>query len=590
MNIRIAGVTGKGFMAFSQPFYFPIGQYEGKTVLIDGENRDDPLAGSNGSGKSTLIEAIVWGLFGELCRKPRYKDEVIHKQEDDCSSIIDLYIDNVLYRVERTQRRKGSQDVHVFQVGKQKDELWKGSTATVKQQMFEKILGLNKTAFVCLTISGRKFMSFPDLKPAERAELLTELKGLGKYLEKATQATKTANLLGKTIQESDILRVEIEAKLAEVRSANYTKDIEGWDRTREHNLDNLKNEVATLKQKIKTTRPDENKLKRLEKTFTDILSDIASKRSSIMSAKADIRHIQERQAWFAEHEEGECPECGQTITGAHLDMEFKRLSKEEAGWKEMIANTEFVVKEDEKENEKVSKEVKVLRDKKYSMATLEAELKAKVRELENLHNETNPYTQKEEDRVKKARTLGRSLIENKSAREAQIFGKSVQEFWVEGFKKIRFMLFDLIRDEFEDLVQSVLGEYSNELHVQFETERETRSGTTKDEFHISVIDDTGVELSWEMYSGGEEQKAKLAISNGLAQMVENQCNRTINFRAFDEPNDALADVGKSINFNFFSQIAEQGKAVICTDHDALFKDKFDNVVTIVRENKRSYIA
>ena len=38
------------------------------------------IVGPNGSGKSSLLETLTYGLFGELCRKNRYKDEIIHKK------------------------------------------------------------------------------------------------------------------------------------------------------------------------------------------------------------------------------------------------------------------------------------------------------------------------------------------------------------------------------------------------------------------------------------------------------------------------------------------------------------------------------
>jgi DNA repair exonuclease SbcCD ATPase subunit len=92
-----------------------------------------------------------------------------------------------------------------------------------------------------------------------------------------------------------------------------------------------------------------------------------------------------------------------------------------------------------------------------------------------------------------------------------------------------------------------------------------------------------------MYSDGEEMKVQLSIFQGLSQMIENQCDRVVNIRCFDEPNNSLSDKGKAINFDFFTKIAEQGKVVFCVDHDALFKNRFDQVITVIRENKKSYI-
>jgi chromosome segregation ATPase len=79
-QINLKKMSGNGFLTFFDPFEFNFSDYEGKTLQIDGENKDDEMSKSNGSGKSSLLEAISWGLYGELCRKNRYKDEVIYNR------------------------------------------------------------------------------------------------------------------------------------------------------------------------------------------------------------------------------------------------------------------------------------------------------------------------------------------------------------------------------------------------------------------------------------------------------------------------------------------------------------------------------
>jgi ABC-type lipoprotein export system ATPase subunit len=63
-----------------------------------------------------------------------------------------------------------------------------------------------------------------------------------------------------------------------------------------------------------------------------------------------------------------------------------------------------------------------------------------------------------------------------------------------------------------------------------------------------------------------------------------------NVIAFDEPNDSLDDMGKDTNFDTFQVLSEtEGKAVLVTDHDSLFKDRFDHNIMIIKEKGESVI-
>jgi len=76
----------------------------------------------------------------------------------------------------------------------------------------------------------------------------------------------------------------------------------------------------------------------------------------------------------------------------------------------------------------------------------------------------------------------------------------------------------------------------------------------------------------------------------LSETIFNQCGRDFNFLSFDEPNNGLDEVGKTANFNMFSEQAEKGKAVLVTDHDAYFSDKFSRTIIVEKERGNSRIV
>lgn len=217
-TVKLCSVTGKQFLSFYEPFEFNLTQWEGKAVQIDGDNRDDEGAESNGAGKSALIELIGWTWYGELCRKLRYKNNVVHKLGKECSAIGTAVIDSVGYRVERKQNKKGSQELYVF--SDTSGELWPGSTTAVKQQKLEELLGMNFLAFQCMVMFGHEFMSFPDLVPSERARVLTELRGLERYVQASKQCADGVKVLQGTMQNQKIQLISVEATIDQLRKTD----------------------------------------------------------------------------------------------------------------------------------------------------------------------------------------------------------------------------------------------------------------------------------------------------------------------------------------------------------------------------------
>jgi DNA repair exonuclease SbcCD ATPase subunit len=162
-------------------------------------------------------------------------------------------------------------------------------------------------------------------------------------------------------------------------------------------------------------------------------------------------------------------------------------------------------------------------------------------------------------------------------------------YWIDGYKRLRMMMFDSFIIRLEELSQDQLSEYSTELTISITGEKDLKGGGKKDEIYIEVINTKGKKSSFEAYSGGERQKVKMAVSLALAEVIKEKCGKDFNIVVFDEPNNALDDIGKDTNFQVFKKIAEN-KTLLCVDHEGYFQDRFDQVITIVKEENGSRIA
>jgi DNA repair exonuclease SbcCD ATPase subunit len=649
MLIRIVSISGKGFMTFRDRFEFSIRNYEGKTVQIDGQNKDDEKSRSNGSGKSTLLETINWGLFGELCRKNRYKDEVVHKKEKKAQVQVDFethrdgpYVE--YFKVIRTIERKKTPSVQIWKMIRKGDsdreELWAGATYQTKQTELEKILVMNFLSFQCAIMFGRDFMNFPDLKPADRAKILTDIRGLDSYLNGSRKAGESSKSIQSLSFELDRSIGNKEGKLAGVRSTTFKDSIDTFEKDRkeiiadweftvtekETELEGIKTQVEEkvrgIKLKISHLESQKNTLaesigskQEASDRVTNIRTDLNALIYNRDVLKGNIGGVNKEIQILTEQGEGPCPFCAQTITGKYLQSRINQLGLEVMEIKSELDT--FPEKEKELRDQlKVSKELvdeidrKIeeldlvkdsIRDFKVSLAHAESDgesaLSSTVIEITSLkiniankQKEVNPYTEMEANRKKQIKELGAEIRGMNASKNDLLDKKKYFDFWIEGFKKIRMMLFDSMISQLESLAQHYLSEYSSELNIIMTTERETRSGTIKDEFHIAIVDGNGDEVSYEMYSGGERQKIRLSISRALSQFIKDGCGVDYNVIAFDEPNDSLDDMGKDANFDTFRILSEEeGKAVLVTDHDSLFKDRFDHNVLVIKENGESTI-
>jgi DNA repair exonuclease SbcCD ATPase subunit len=252
-TVRLCSITGKQFLSFYEPFEFNLTNWEGKTLQIDGNNRDDDGAESNGAGKSALIELIGWVWYGELCRKLRYKNNVVHKLGKECQGMGTAIIDGVDYRVERNQGNKGSQELYVFN---HNGELWQGSTTSIKQQKLEELLGMNFLAFQCMVMFGHEFMSFPDLVPSERARVLTELRGLERYVQASKQCTDRVKVIQAHVQGFQEQLISVEATIEQLRKTDYKPNITQYEENRKAEIKEIQVEIETNEKALKAIIKD----------------------------------------------------------------------------------------------------------------------------------------------------------------------------------------------------------------------------------------------------------------------------------------------------------------------------------------------
>jgi DNA repair exonuclease SbcCD ATPase subunit len=203
---------------------------------------------------------------------------------------------------------------------------------------------------------------------------------------------------------------------------------------------------------------------------------------------------------------------------------------------------------------------------------------------------TNPHTAQRESVRAQRSALQREI----GVQRLKLGGTKEQlaslDYWRQGFKRVRLFQtkqsLDLLRLEVANAAQSLglLG-----WTIDFVTEVETKSGSMKQGVQI-VVTSPQASGSWEVWSGGEGQRIRLAVAIGLASLIQRMAGVFYTFEIWDEPSAWLSPEGINDLLDCLAQRAQiTGKTVWVVDHRALDVGMFSQVWQVTKTNTGSSV-
>src|SRR5262249_25119885 len=145
--------------------------------------------------------------------------------------------------------------------------------------------------------------------------------------------------------------------------------------------------------------------------------------------------------------------------------------------------------------------------------------------------------------VERAR-LEEELGAKRQEEQAKITQLSQLNFWKGGFKKVRLFCLENVLHELEiETRNSLMALGLIGWKVGLKTATETRSGTVKLGVQVDVQPPRHPLGKFDVLSGGEGQRARIAISLGLANLIQRWAGVRYNFEVFDEPTAWLSTQG-----------------------------------------------
>lgn len=619
-QVKLEGLYLKNFRSI-QELDWDLTSVESGLIFVSGDNRVEPSLGANGAGKSSIFEGMVWTLYGQNSRN--IKTPTLVTWGESKRSVIGrvkLSIDNEPIQIERTAQTAG---LRIFQHGE-----WR----TVVQTDVNNLLGLDFNSFIWLVYIPQFGIRFFDLTPTEKLNLFTSImeETLNKWAVFADKARDRASELTREIEQRNIELGKFSGLLQAQTTTEYRKLSSAFETDRTKKLKELNADILKEQKKFKNITKDLKVSKRdiaatksvlehdvkskdkIDKARNDALVDLNKAKDLLRTCEIQIR-MYEKELNTIENLEDVCPTCNQQVDSEHKAKIIKdlrtKISKEE---NELNRHTALVEDKEEHFNRKrgelqaVTEEIqrygRQTNDLELEYRTLEKDydrcsdelekLKGDVKALKSQRNEYEVLIQKTRDKKKLLNRVVTTMTE-----ETQELNKELvaQNYWKKGFKDIRIMLIREALKEFESYVNMNLVSLGLEnWQVTLDIESETKSGTLRRELSVFVTtteDGEKMTVPFNVWSGGEGQRLRLAGIFGMIDFIQNYNNVEFNIEIYDEPTTWLSNAGI---VNLMETLAQRASStdrrIMVIDHrDLESLGTFDSAIAVVKDSTGTHI-
>lgn len=603
--ISLVGIEVEALKNFAAPARLDVGALSPGLHFVRGRNLVSPQLGSNGAGKSTFFsDAPTWCLSGTTASGLRTTD-------------LKSWLTKKRPRVKLTFSSDGGEVA--LQRGPRAEDI-SINGKTVGQDAVDALDGLNHAARCQAVFMGQGLPLFLDLSPGDKMGVLSDALGLERWEARARAAGERGRGL-------------------EARAGGLEGEIRGLEAARGHAQDALGRartasdawaggQASRLEELASAARILRERARELEglRGEADLAGDSAgleanllrpgveSQRGGLEGLRGEAREARaqaeaERAARYraeealaAFDERGECPACGQAVTkkdaarhAAELRAEIT-LRKTQAS-RHLRAQRELEAKIAEGEAllsslaSQLRKAEDAEREADGKLRLLERELGAAASRasaaeeaLLRAQAEEDPHRQAVMDAARRLREIDAGLKEKGELLRRLRASAERAQFWARGFREIRLgIIDDIVADLRETTAEVLEGLGLGDWQVDYLTERETKSGATQRALSAVVRSPAAPErVRWEVYSGGERQRLRLASALALSEVLLAHAGTGYNFRVLDEPTRGLSPEGRRDLVEVLGDYARQaGLKIFYIDHTSAEGAQFASSVEVV---------
>lgn len=617
-------------------------------ILIQGENRDDTSQESNGSGKSSIPDALCWGTYGETAKGVTGDKIVNNKAKKDCSVEITLFDEETedAYRITRYRKHKVHKNMlrlehqpgSTFGSGSTWTDLTKG-TDKLTQVLVDKVMGCGPEVFASAIYAGQEKMpDLPGMTDKQLKVLIEESAGIAQLQAASDVATRIVKERRVAVQEEQakIDKLQSNVELLESNITDNKVKQGAWDHAQGIEILNAKDahEAAVAAFKADLGPKIEKKIEAISNEENDTRSKIAGsdgerKEESRLgqlvhdagiaeSRAAHARDTRLNEVKNAEHaldhvgESGHCEHCGHELEAGDVDTARANAEAALKRAQDALADADKALAVSSQNVATATKALSEHRDSMSDVSALTAQLekladdKSKlqsaltnwkhqqkgVEQLElkhkNLVAEKNPFIERIQEAEAQITKIKDAIAKVEAVRVAAAESLAVAEEAARVFSPagVRAHILDTVTPHLNSRTSEYLSTLTDgNVTAVWSTISATAKGELREKFVIDVTSATGGD-SFELLSGGEKRKVRLACAMALQDLVAARANKPIRLFMADEIDHALDPAGLERLMTILENKSRDKGTVLVISHTDL-RDNIRNSITVVKEKGRA---
>jgi DNA repair exonuclease SbcCD ATPase subunit len=576
--------------------------------LICGKNLDIP-GSKNGVSKTTVLNALVYGLFGEITTKVNNKN--LHNKYirgKEMRIVVWFNInDEEVYKVASGLDKYGLSYCNLYQVkDKEEIDITKSSIAETRKFLENEILHFDKSIFLrSILLTSDQNYNFFLLDKAAKTKFIEKLFNITVFgnmyklihsdslqLEKQIYSKQNELLvLNKKLDEyKECIESFVKSQSEEIKSIENSLEIEKEKYNQlTSSVSNInENEISTLEEKVK--KIDSN-IKKLKSALDTLVKKHTKLDSKIYKAKTKIDCNESLIHKYDTVLDKLCDECKTKISEMYkvnqLLEEISRFKKEiesdenelvNIAQKQNLINQKIEEQEniEEKLSESLTKLTNDYHQKASELATIKSTIGFYSDKLNNLQTSKNPYLELKEKTEVEYKELNENLDKlNLDYTYLEFAANIVSQ---DTLKK--FVIKDIIH-----VLNNRIKTYLYKVGAKFTCEF--------DENMVYHFITEGGETEYGAFSAGERMRLMIAASFAFREFMAIRNNLLSNIILLDEfidgnidqvAIDGIIDIMKEF-------IQTYGQNVYIISHrKELQNDIFDNIIQVVKENNISKIT
>jgi DNA repair exonuclease SbcCD ATPase subunit len=577
-------------------------------TLITGYNYDDNTA--EGAGKSAILNAICWGLFGEIPKDTKM-DDVIKQGEKSCFVKVELSNGLVVQR-----SRKPNDLTLTTESG-----TIRGKDIKETQKLVERYSGFTYETFLqSVYFAQNSLVKFILLNEDGKAKILSQIADLSSFDEarkKAHDLAREANLKY-MVESNKVNDLEQAIKLTNDQISSLRDIRIKFEFDKSKSVANLELKIEDIKKQIELvgyipelTADYYMKLSELRSTAKNYaeetirlkteLAQQSQKQVRKNSLEVEIKRAKEEIA-FLQHEQQDhsCQYCGSVLKSKEKQQYIQnRLKYAEDKSKELeslnFTNTKELeeqycfyeetsksIQQDLKEIEVLETEVK---HKKEKLTMLGIQLEQTKKELEALRNREYP------DIDRRIELLQTSMFQKQHEREST--GKQVEQLTntqkmyetiKDGLKEVKSLSFQQLLNELNERTNYYLNElFDQSISIVF-SNIGTDGETSKIETILTIA---GEPRKLGLFSGGQTRRIMLAVDLAISDIIHSRKGLEDRLLILDE---YFKDLSQESIEKICKLLSSLNKNVIMIEHNTILRSLANNVINVEYKNGESMKA